>query len=147
MVGSVVGLASLYIMTAIYSRVAGLSGKPPVRRQLIHVLAYSGVPMSAALAMWIVAALIAGETTFTMPLEPNVESFVVILLRAQFCGYVFLVMWSVVLQVMGFSEILGVATRKAFGIWVLGQLVSVLAALFLMVLLATLFQGVFPSGT
>jgi Yip1 domain len=142
LVGSVVGVASLYIMTAIYSRVAGLSGSPPVRRQLIHVLAYSGVPMAAALAIWIVAALLAGETTFTMPLQPNVETFVVILLRVQFCAYVFLVIWSLVLQVMGFSEILGIATRKAFGIWVMGQLVSVLAALFLMILIATLFPGV-----
>jgi len=65
----------------------------------------------------------------------------VILLQVQFCSYVFLLIWSVVLQVMGFSEILGIATRKAFGIWVLGQLVSVLAALFLMILIATLFPG------
>jgi hypothetical protein len=141
LVGSVVGIASLYIMTAIYSRVAALSGNPPVPRRLIHVLAYSGVPMAAALAIWIVVALLAGETAFTTPLKPNVEGFVVILLQVQFCSYVFLLIWSVVLQVMGFSEILGIATRKAFGIWVLGQLVSVLAALFLMILIATLFPG------
>jgi hypothetical protein len=141
LVGSVVGIASLYIMTAIYSRVAALSGNPPVRRQVVHVLAYSGVPLAAALACCVLTALLAGETTFTLPLHSNVETFVVLLLHAQFYSYVFLLIWSVVLQIMGFSEILGVPTRKAFGIWVLGQLVSVLAALFLRVLIAALFPG------
>jgi hypothetical protein len=47
----------------------------------------------------------------------------------------------VVLQVMGFSEILGIATRRAFGVWVLGQLIGVLAALFLFVLIVTLLPG------
>jgi hypothetical protein len=47
-------------------------------------------------------------------------------------------MWSVLLQVMGFSEILAVSNAKAFGAWVLGQVIAVLAILFVYVLLATL---------
>jgi hypothetical protein len=66
----------------------------------------------------------------------------VLLVRAQFFSYVLLAVWSVILQVMGFSEILGVTNGKAFGIWVLGQLVAALAALFLRVLIVTLFPGV-----
>jgi hypothetical protein len=142
LVGSVVGIASLYIMAAIYARVAGLSGNPTMRRQVVHVLAYGGVPMAVSLGIWIITALLAGETTFTQPLRPDVENFIALLLRAQFVSYVFLMIWSVILQVMGFSEILGVANRKAFGIWVLGQLVGVLAALFVSVLIVTLFPGV-----
>ena len=46
-------------------------------------------------------------------------------------------LWSVVLQVMGFSEIQGFVTRKAFGVWLLGQLVALLAALFLSMLIAS----------
>lgn len=142
LVGSVAGIASLYIMGAIYARVAGLSGNPPMRRQVVHVLAYGGVPMALSLVIWIVTALLAGEATFISTPLPDIEEFVEILLRAQFVSYVLLMMWSVVLQVMGFSEILGVMNRKAFGIWVLGQLVGVLAALFLSVLLVSLMPGV-----
>jgi hypothetical protein len=54
---------------------------------------------------------------------------------------VLLLIWSVVLQVMGFSEMQALTTRKAFGVWVLGQLIILLAALFLAVLVATLFPG------
>jgi hypothetical protein len=49
--------------------------------------------------------------------------------------------WSIVLQVMGFSEIQGLATRKAFGVWVLGQIIGFLASLFLALLVETLFPG------
>jgi uncharacterized membrane protein YhaH (DUF805 family) len=57
---------------------------------------------------------------------------------------VLLLLWSVVLQVMGFSEIQGIATRKAFWVWVLGQLIGLLAAIFLSVVIATLFPGIVP---
>jgi hypothetical protein len=46
-----------------------------------------------------------------------------------------------VLQVMGLSEIQGLTTRKAFGVWVLGQLIGVLASLFLALLIEWLFPG------
>jgi hypothetical protein len=49
--------------------------------------------------------------------------------------------WSIVLQVMGFSEIQGLATRKAFGVWFLGQIIGFLASLFLALLVDTLFPG------
>jgi hypothetical protein len=72
---------------------------------------------------------------------PDVEGFIALLLSAQFFAYVLLMIWSVVLQVMGFSEIQGFAIRKAFGLWVLGQLVGLLAALFLAILIALLFPN------
>jgi hypothetical protein len=66
---------------------------------------------------------------------------VALLLRMQFIAYILLTLWSVVIQVMGLSEIQGVVTRKAFGLWVLGQVIAFLALLFLMILIATLFPG------
>ena len=56
-----------------------------------------------------------------------------------------LTLWSVVIQVMGLSEIQGVVTRKAFGLWLLGQVIGLLAALFLVILIATLFPNA-PSS-
>ena len=46
------------------------------------------------------------------------------------------------LQVMGFSEIQGLTTRRAFGVWVLGQVIGFLASLFLALLVEALFPGV-----
>jgi preprotein translocase subunit SecD len=65
----------------------------------------------------------------------------VLLLHLQFASYVFLLIWSIVLQVMGFSEIQGFATRKAFGVWVLGQIIGFLASLFLALVVEMLFPG------
>jgi len=62
-------------------------------------------------------------------------------LKVQFFAYVLLTFWSVLIQVMGLSEIQGVPTRKAFGLWVLGQLIGFLAMLFLIIVLATLFPS------
>jgi hypothetical protein len=64
----------------------------------------------------------------------------------QFASYILLLLWSFVLQVMGFSEVLGLATRRAFGVWVLGQLLALLLTLFLSLLIAVLFPGLVPSG-
>jgi hypothetical protein len=47
-----------------------------------------------------------------------------------------------VLQVMGFSEIQGLTTRKSFGVWLLGQIIGFLAFLFLAVLIDLLLPGV-----
>ena len=139
--GSVLGILNLYIMGAIYARIAGGSANPGLRRQTIHVLAYGAVPMALSLAIWLLTALIAGDASFLATPRPEDEGFVAILLSAQFISYVLLMIWSLLLQIMGFSEILKISTGKAFGIWLLGQLVGVLAALFLAVIVTTLLPG------
>jgi Yip1 domain len=136
--GAVVGIASLHIMATIYARLGARAGRTATRRQAVHVLAYGGVPMAASLGIWVLTALIAGEITFVQA-PKEVDDFVGLLLGMQFLSYVALLMWSVVLQVMGFSEVLAVSNAKAFGIWVLGQLIAVLAILFLYILTAPLF--------
>jgi len=135
--GAVAGVASLHIMATIYARLGSRVGRLTTRRQAVHVLAYGGVPMTASLGIWVLTALIAGEVTFVQA-PKNVDDFIDVLLGMQFLSYILLLMWSVVLQVMGFSEILAVSNVKAFGTWVLGQVIAMLAILFVYVLAVTL---------
>jgi hypothetical protein len=135
--GAVFGIAGLHIMAAIYARLGSRVGRMTTRRQAVHVLAYGSVPMVASLGIWVLTALIAGEVTFVQA-PKDVDDFVNVLLGMQFLSYVLLLMWSVVLQVMGFSEILAVSNVKAFGTWVLGQVIAMLAILFVYVVAATL---------
>jgi hypothetical protein len=135
--GALIGIASLHIMAAIYARLGSRVGRMTTRRQLVHVLAYGGVPLAASLGVWVLTALLAGEVTFVQA-PKDVDDFVELLLGTQFCCYIVLLLWSVVLQVMGFSETLAVSNAKAFGVWVLGQVIVVLAILFVYVLAAAL---------
>lgn len=141
LVGSIAGIASLFLMGAIYSRLGTQAGKATARNQVIHVLAYGSVPVAASLVAWVITALLAGEATFEQAPHVEVEAFVALLLHVQFFAYLLLQAWGVVIQVMGLSEIQGVSTRKAFALWVLGQIVGFLALLFLMILIATLFPN------
>ena len=143
--GSVMGVASLFLFAEIYARLGKRIGGPSSRDQVVHVLAYGGVPIVVSLFIWVLTALIAGEATFMQDARPEDEGFVALILSAQYIAYALLIVWSVVLQVMGFSEIQGLLTRKAFGVWVLGQLIGLLAALVLTVIIALLFPNVLPS--
>ena len=139
--GAVAGVASLFLMAIIYRRLGARAGGKSTTSQVIHVLAYGSVPMVASLAIWVLTALLAGEDTFLETPRPDAEGFLVLLLHAQFISYVLLLGWSIVLQVMGFSEIQGLATRKAFAVWVVGQIIGFLASLFLALLIEALFPG------
>jgi hypothetical protein len=141
LIGAPAGIASLYLFCTIYVRLAARAGRTVARTQVFHVLAYGGVPLAASLVIWVFAALLTGEVAFEQTPRPDVEVFVSLLLRAQFIAYLLLTLWSIVIQVMGLSEIQGLVTRKAFGFWILGQLIAFLAMLFLMILVATLFPG------
>lgn len=145
LIGSVGGIVSLFLLGTIYARLASRAGKIAPRNQIFHVLAYGGVPLAASLIGWLLTALLTGEVTFQQDPHPEPEGFVALLLRLQFAAYLLLTAWSVVIQVMGLSEIQGLATRRAFGLWVLGQLIGFLALLFLMLLVATLFPNVVTS--
>ena len=139
--GTPAGIASVFLFCSIYARLGARAGRMVARNQVFHVVAYGGVPLAASLIIWVFAALLVGEVAFEQAPRPETEGFVALLLRMQFIAYFLLTLWSVVIQVMGLSEIQGIATRKAFGLWVLGQVVAILALLFLMILVATLFPG------
>jgi hypothetical protein len=140
--GAIAGVASVFLMAVIYRRLGNRAGGKSTTNQVIHVLAYGSVPMVASLAMWVLTALLAGEATFVETPRADVEGFLVLLLHVQFISYVLLLIWSIVLQVMGFSEIQGLTTRRAFGVWVLGQVIGFLASLFLALVVEALFPGV-----
>jgi Yip1 domain len=140
--GAVAGIASVFLMAVIYRRLGTRAGGKSTLNQVVHVLTYGSVPMAASLALWVLTALLAGEATFVETPRADLEGFLVLLLHVQFIAYVLLLVWSVVLQVMGFSEIQGLATRKAFGVWLLGQIIGFLASLFLALVVAALFPGV-----
>ena len=139
--GIIGGVTSLFLMAVIYARLGARVGGKSTIRHVIHVLAYGGTPMVASLAIWVLTALAAGESTFMETPQANIGEFVVLLLHLQFTSYVFLLIWSIVLQVMGFSEIQGFVTRKAFGVWALGQIIGVLVSMFLALIVELLFPG------
>jgi hypothetical protein len=139
--GAVSGVVSVYLMAIIYGRLGLRAGGKSTTTQVIHVLAYGGVPMAASLAIWVLTALLAGEATFVETPRADLEAFLALLLHLQFTSYVLLFIWSIVLQVMGLSEIQGLTTRKAFGVWFLGQIIGFLASVFLALLVETLFPG------
>ena len=141
LLGSCTGIAALFLMASIYSRLGARATGTVQRNQVFHVLAYGEVPILGALVVWFLTALLAGQQTFELKTSAEVETFIAILLHFQFAAYLALTIWSAVIQVMGLSEIFGLATRKAFGLWVLGQLIGFLAMIFLTILLATLFPS------
>jgi len=140
--GAVSGVVSVYLMAIIYGRLGLRAGGKSTTTQVIHVLAYGGVPMAASLAIWVLTALLAGEATFVETPRADLEAFLALLLHLQFTSYVLLFIWSIVLQVMGLSEIQGLTTRKAFGVWFLGQIIGFLVSLFLALAIETLFPGI-----
>jgi Yip1 domain len=144
--GPLAGVVSMYLFAAIYGRLGTRAGGKSTRNQVFHVLAYSGVPVAASLVLWIFTALLVGEAAIVERPGVEIDGFVAFVLRVQFASYMLLWLWTVVLQVMGFSEILGLSTRKAFGVWVLGQLLALLLTLFLSILIAVLFPGIVPSA-
>jgi hypothetical protein len=141
-IGAIAGVASTFLMALIYQRLGIRAGGKATTAQVVHVLAYGGVPMAASMLLWVLTALLAGEAAFVETPRADVEVFVVLLLHAQFAAYVLLLVWSVVLIVMGLSEIQGLGTRKALGVWFLGQVIGFLASLFLALVIGALFPGI-----
>ena len=144
-IGPIAGVVGVFIFSLIYGRLGARIGGNSTRNQVFHVLAYGGAPVAATLILWGLALLLIGDAALVVAPGADVDGFVWIILRVQFAANLLLLFWSVVLQVMGFSEILGLPVRKAFGMWVLGQLLGVLAAFFLAILVAILLPGVVPS--
>jgi Yip1 domain len=144
--GPLAGLVSIYLFAAIYGRLGTRAGGKSTRNQVFHVLAYGGVPLAASLVLWMFTALLVGEAAVVERPGVEIDGFVAFVLRVQLASYMLLWLWTTVLQVMGFSEILGLNTRKAFGVWVLGQVLALLLWLFVWILIAILFPGIVPSA-
>ena len=144
--GPLAGVVSMYLFAAIYGRLGTRAGGKSTRNQVFHVLAYGGVPVAASLLLWMFTALLVGEAAVVERPGVEIDSFVAFVLRVQLASYMLLWLWTIVLQVMGFSEILGLSTRKAFGVWVLGQVLALLLTFFFWILIAVLFPGNVPGA-
>ncbi len=144
--GPLAGVVSMYLFAAIYGRLGTRAGGKSTRNQVFHVLAYGGVPVAASLLLWMFTALLVGEAAVVERPGVEIDSFVAFVLRVQLASYLLLWLWTIVLQVMGFSEILGLTTRKAFGVWVLGQVLALLLTFFFWILIAVLFPGNVPGA-
>ena len=139
--GAIAGIASLFLLAVIYRRLGLRAGGQSTVPQVVHVLAYGTLPLVASLVLWVLTALLTGQPLFADPSRPAAEGFGTLLMFLQFAVFVLLLIWSIVLQVMGFSEIQGLAMRKAFGVWLLGQLIWILVSLFLALMLEMLFPS------
>jgi hypothetical protein len=144
--GPLGGVISMYLIAAIYGRIGRRVGGKPARNQVFHVLAYGGIPVAASLILWVFAVVLFGEVAVVEKPAVEVDGFVAFVLRAQVTAYMLLALWSIVLQVMGFSESLGLSMRRAFAVWVLGQLLWLFATFFLSSLIGILFPGIVPAA-
>lgn len=146
MFGPLGGILSVFFFSAIYGRLGRRFGGTSSRNQVFHVLAYGGLPVAASLLLWAFTALFVGDAAIIDTPGVVEDAFVAFVLRAQFAAWVFLLLWSVVLQVMGLSEVMGLTALKALGVYALGQILALLIASFLTVLIAILVPGILPAG-
>lgn len=125
--GPLLGVATLFILAAIYARLGKRGGAAPTVAQMFHVLAYGGVPLAVSLGIWLLTAVGVGGDAFVTVPRPNMEAFAAFLLQAQIIAQALLFFWSVLLQAMGLSELQGLSMGRAFWIWLLGQFLGALA--------------------
>lgn len=145
-IGPIAGVVGLYLMAAIYTQLGKRLGSKATRQQIFHVLAYSGVPMLASLGIWLVTAVLVGDSAFLQSPRANLEPFLSLVLHAQFIAHGLLVGWSLLLQVMGLSEVMGIWMRRAFGAWLLGQVIAAAALFLFAILLLSLGLGAGTGG-
>ncbi len=134
-VGPIAGILGILLMTAIYGQIGRRIGGSATRSQVFHVLAYGGVPLVASLGIWAITGLLLGTAAFIDKAPPDLDLLPGLLLKFQSVAHVVLIGWSLLIQVMGFSEVQGLAVKRAFGIWVIGQLLVLCAVIFLIVAL------------
>jgi hypothetical protein len=131
LVGPVAGILGMFLMCAIYRRLGRVVGGTAERHQVFHVLSYGGVPLVASLALWLATAGIAGPAAFVQQLPAAAEPLASLFLAVQPAMHLALIGWSLLLQVMGFAEVEGLALRRAVGVWIGGQLLVLIAVLVL----------------
>lgn len=137
--GMLIGIAIIWIQAWIYTWMGRRAGGQATRVQVLHVLSYGSVPMIGSLAIWCLAALLLGNRAFIETPGAETETFEALLNALQIGGFALLGLWSIVLQVMGLSEVHRLRTGGAAGTWLLGQVISgfVLGIILVFVILLT----------
>jgi hypothetical protein len=146
-VGPLTGILGLYLMTAVYVRLGQAAGGSATKAQIFHVLAYSGVPLVFSLGLWLIVAFLAGDSTCLETPRAGLDGFLSLLLRLQLFAHGALILWSVLLQVMGLSEMQGLTVPRAFGLWAVGQLLVLFLAMLLVLVLNLFGLGGGPAGS
>jgi len=146
-VGPLTGIVGMYLMTAIYVRLGTAAGGTATKAQIFHVLAYSGIPLAVSLGLWLLMAGLAGDSTFLETPRPGLDGFLVLLLRLQGFAHGALLLWSVLLQVMGLSEMERLGVPRALGLWAIGQLLILFLAIILVLVLDLLGLGGGVAGS
>jgi Yip1 domain len=142
--GPIFGIASTYLFAGIYQRLVTRAGGNCSRAAVFHVLAYGALPVVAALGIWGLATLLIGDAALPATPAKELDGFQAVIARLELLTYAFLWLWSVVLQVMGFSELQGIAPGKAMRFWILGQALCVLALFMLLMIIGILFPNLLP---
>jgi hypothetical protein len=145
--GPILGLTSMFLFAGIYARLGARVGANVTRTAVFHVLAYGGFPVVVGLGVWGLAILLIGNAAFVATPNQELDLFQSFILLLEVLTYFFLWLWSVTLQVMGLSELLDVTTRKALRIWLLGQLLWVIALVVIVLIIAILFPGLLPAAS
>jgi hypothetical protein len=144
LVGPVAGILGILLMCAIYRRLGRVVGGTAGRNQVSHVLSYGGVPLVASLGLWLLTAAVAGSAAFMQQPPTTPEPLAALLLSVQPVVHLALIGWSLLLQVMGFAEVEGLALRRAVGVWIAGQLLVLIAVV--VVGVALFGQELAPRG-
>jgi Yip1 domain len=129
--GPIAGVLGILVMTALYGQIGRRVGGHATRTQVFHVLAYGGVPLVVSLGIWVVTALLLGAPVFVEKAPTDLELVPGLLLKFQTFAHLALIGWSLLIQIMGFSEVQGLAIKRSFGVWVIGQLFVVVAVIVL----------------
>lgn len=144
--GAVTGLIVTACYAVLYALIGARIGRKLTRRSAFHVLSYGSVPVATALLVTAAGALLVGDAVL-VPKEPaQLDAFVLIMARLQLTLVILLYLWSYLLQVMGLSELLAVPVRRAFGLWLLGQVLGGLAAILLNLLVQVFYQAATSGG-
>lgn len=130
--GTLSGIAVIWLQSWLYTWLGRQTGGVGKRAAIMHVLAYGSAPLLITLALGCLSALFMGVDAFVaQPKDP--EIFETLIGTALTAGFLIPALWSVVLQIMGLSEVHRVRFRGALGTWLLGQaLQAVLSLLFLL---------------
>ena len=136
--GAITGITVTACYAVVYALIGKRIGRKLTRRAAFQVLSYGSVPVATALLVTAAGALLVGDAVL-VPKEPaQLDGFVLIVARLQLTLVVLLYLWSYLLQVMGLSELMAVTVRRAFGVWLLGQVLGGLAAILLNLLVTAL---------
>jgi Yip1 domain len=133
--GPVGGVLGVVLMAAIYAQIGRRAGGSATRAQIFLVLAYGGVPLVVLLGVWSFSAVVLGPTAFVNQAPANLDWFQSLVLSLRSAAHWALIGWSLLIQIMGISEVQGVVVRRAFGIWVIGQFLVLVAVMILAVAL------------